>query len=215
MEKQLLRETIQLTDIKRKPLSIQEGTETKEYGFIWEKVPVWRLDIENLNGRIYTTSLAERIVNENAITNVLRNHLDDFEAEIADIKAIAKNPVIEDGIMKVDIHLVDENFAKLIENIVDAGGKVGLSSVGYGYLNEDKEIEEYTLVRYADFVINPSALVFIEQEEKVQTDELDIQPEVETSTESEEETAVSNDAISDEELEDMKNRFEVKKNGKH
>lgn len=217
MDKKLLRETYQIDNLVRKPLNIQEGVELKEYGFVYEKVPVWRLDIENLNGRIYTTSLAEQIVAQNAVTNVLRNHIDDFDAEILDIKAIAKNPVVEDGFLKVDLQMVDENFATLIENIVEAGGKVGLSSVGYGYVNEDKEVEDYTLVRYADFVINPSALVFIEDhknEEEVQEEEQDIQPELETSNEGEE-TAVSAEVISPEELEDIRNRFEVKKNGKH
>jgi len=227
MEKTLFKETIQITNLVKKTIKMKEDVGEGSNGFFYEKVPVWRLDTENLNGRIYTTQLGERIVAENAITNVLRNHIDDFQAEIADIKAIAKNPVIEDGFLKVDIQMVDYAFANHIENIVSAGGRVGLSSVGYGYLNDNKEVEDYTLVRYADFVINPSAFVYIEapQEDENPVNEESVEPEVqieetdqteivETSN-VEEETTVSNEVISPDELEDIKKRFEVKKNGKH
>lgn len=211
MEKKLLRETTEITDFLKKVAEVKEDIETYGTPLVYEKLPVWRLDEENLNGRIYSTELATKLVADNAITNALRNHIDTFEAEILDIKGIAKNPVIEDGFLKVDIHMVDENFASLIEKITKAGGKVGLSSVGYGFVDEDKIVRDYTLERYADFVINPSALVFIEDSSKEETE---TDSEIEASIE-EEDTAVLDVEVSNEEMDDIRNRFEVKRNGKH
>ena len=212
MEKVLLRENSLLSQLNKKPKQITEGVSNTSSATVFEGVPIWRLDVENLNGRIYTTELAAQIVSQNAITNVLRNHLEEFEAEISDIKAIAKNPKIENGMLKVDLEMVDDGFSSLVERIVSAGGRVGLSSVGYGTLDKDKKIQDYQLVRYADFVINPSALVFIEQESEVPQKEA-----VETIETSEAETTVADDeiaisedvveTITDEEFLDIKERF--------
>lgn len=219
MKKQLLKETIILTEFNRKPIEVKEGIEkTTKHSFIYESVPVWRLDVKNLNERIYSTELAEQLVSENATTNVLRNHLDDFVAEITDIKAIAKRPHIEDNMLKVDMVMVDEVFAGLVEKIIDAGGKVGLSSVGYGSVNDETGVvEDYSLVRYADFVINPAALVFIEKEVDEPEEESLIVPEeieephVEEETSSNTETTtVEVETISNEEFLDIQKGFKVK-----
>jgi hypothetical protein len=227
MEKKLLIENILLENINK--TSLQESVEgTITNVVVFKDVKIWRLDSENLNGRIYPTALAERIVSEGRITFGYDNHpQDEFLMSFKDVKAIEKNPKIKEGFLVVDLHFVDTAFANKLETIIELGGKVGVSSVGYGILDENNviDVNSYELVRYADTVINPSYQVYIgeeniqpeEQEEHVEEVQLEEEPqlEVETSTESEE-TPVSVCPISSEELENIKKRFEViKQNGKH
>lgn len=226
MEKKLLIENILLENINK--TSLQESVEgTITNVVVFKEVKIWRLDSENLNGRIYPTSLGEKIVSQGKITFCYDNHpFDEMSMSYKDVRAVAKNPKIKEGYLVVDLHFVDTAFANKIETIIELGGKVGVSSVGYGLLDENNVIDanSYELVRYCDTVINPSYEVYIEdeniqpeeKEEQVEEVQLDEEPqlEVETSAESEE-ASVSVEQISNEELEDIKKRFEVMKNGKH
>jgi hypothetical protein len=131
------------------------------------KVPVWRLDQKNANGRTYPSALAERLVSEAPITYALDGHpRTESDVSFEDVKAIGKNPTIEDGILWAEAYFVDNDYYKKIESIIEQGSTIGLSSVGWGELDENGTInaETYHLSRYFDFVLNPSYSVYITQD---------------------------------------------------
>lgn len=226
MDKTLLMESMPLKTINK--TSLQESVEGKiSNTTVFKDVKVWRLGSENLNGRIYPTTLGERIVQENKITFSFDGHpVNEFDTSYKDVKAVAKNPKIKEGYLVVDLHFIDESFANKLEAIIGLGGLVGLSSVGFGILDESNTIDvnSYELVRYLDFVFTPSYEVYIEdeniqpeeQEEQVEDVQLEEEPQLEVETSAESEKASALEQISNEELEDIKKRFEViKQNGKH
>lgn len=220
--KELLIENISLKSINTKNEELTEGVNSNSGDLIFYGVPIWKLDERNLNGRIYTTELAERIITENAITYSYCNHPEEeYSQDFNSVKAVTKNPRIIEGCLCVDIHLVERPFGEKLKAIVEAGSEVGVSSVGYGTLDKDNVIEEdsYELVRYLDFVLNPSYSVFITDEnnqvkeddeikEEKADSELEDKVDEETS-DSTEETTVS---ISDEELDAINKRFNKWKN---
>lgn len=167
------------------------------------KVPIWVLDTPNLNGRIYTSGLAEKIVNEGYITYAFDGHPEEeVENTIGEVKGIGKNPVIEEGVLWVEAYFVDEDYYSKIERILNHNSKVGLSSVGYGELDEDGKIIEdtYTLVRYFDFVLNPSYNVYIKNDNEKVSEGSKEETGSTASTEAEEQSSTE-DKVSDVELE--------------
>lgn len=219
--KKLLIENISLKSLQTRSEELTEDTKPSSDSLAFYAVPVWRLDERNLNGRIYTTALAERLIAENAITYSYCNHPDEEYAQSFDsVKAITKNPRIIEGNLCVDVHLVERPFGEKLKDIVNAGGEIGVSSVGYGTLDKENIIEasSYELVRYLDFVLNPSYSVFItdknnevtEDENKNEDTESDLEEQViEETSEITEEATVS---ISKEELEVINKRFKKWKN---
>ena len=135
-------------------------------------VPVWRLDIPNLNGRTYTTALGEKVVSQAPVTYALDGH--DAPEVYEFVKAIGKNPQIIDGIMYAECYFVDRIFAEKVHALLKHGADLGLSSVGWGELNKDNEIvaETYQLERYFDFVFCPSYAVYLNGDsQEIKTDE--------------------------------------------
>ena len=124
--------------------------------------PVWQLDKINLNGRVYSTKLAQRIVAEAAKTGVCDGHYPSEHAEYDNYKAIAKNPRIEDSKLWVDIYFVDKNYQEKIAQLAENGLPIGVSSVGYGETDVDGVVnaDTYRLVRYLDFVTSPAGEVY-------------------------------------------------------
>jgi hypothetical protein len=219
--KELLIENISLKTINTKRSELTEEVNTVSDSMIFYSVPVWRLDEVNLNGRTYTTTLAERLIAENAITYSYCDHPDEeYAQDFNSVKAVSKNPQIVEGNLCVDVHLVDREFGEKLKAIVKAGSEVGVSSVGYGSMNEANVIEadSFELVRYLDFVLNPSYSVFItdennevkENEEIVDNTDSDLEEKLDEKTlDSSEETTVS---ISEDELEVINKRFNKWKN---
>ena len=219
--KELLIENISLQTIHTKNEELIEGVTSSFDSSIFYAVPIWKLDEKNLNGRIYTTALAERLIAENKITYSYCNHPDEeYAQDFNSVKAVTKNPRIKEGNLCVDVHLVDQAFGNKLKAIVEAGSEVGVSSVGYGTLNKENVIEEdsYELVRYLDFVLNPSYSVFItdennevkEDEEIIENTDSDLEEQVtdETSEVTEEATV----SISEDELDVINKRFNKWKN---
>jgi hypothetical protein len=216
--KELLIENISLKTIHTKNEELTEEVSSGSNDLVFYSVPVWRLDEKNLNGRIYTTALAERLIAENKITYSYCNHPDEeYTQDFNSVKAVTKNPQIKEGNLCVDVHLVDNAFGNKLKAIVNAGSEVGVSSVGYGTLNTENVIEEdsYELVRYLDFVLNPSYSVFItdqnnEVKENTKNTDSDLENKViEETSEVTEEATVS---ISEDELEVINKRFNKWKN---
>jgi len=176
------------------------------------KVPVWVLDVENLNGRTYPTELGERIVAENAITPALDGHpVEEIGIAFEDVKAVSKNPSIEDGVLWVETYFVDEDYFNKIERILYHESQVGLSSVGFGEMDENGVIdpESYGLVRYMDFVLNPSYGVYIQKDNTVNEGSEEEETSESVSTETEEQSSAE-DVISDDELEYIKSINQIK-----
>lgn len=128
---------------------------------------VWKLGVENLNGRIYTKELAERLVKENYITTVNDGHYADYcnGHEYANAVAVAKNLRVEGDYLKCDLEFLSSSsdYEDKLEELVSKGVAIGVSSVGYGaYSDDGKTIdpESYEVVRIVDFVTMPAGEVY-------------------------------------------------------
>lgn len=154
MKKELLREhsMVNLRQI------IAEGKETSS---TWT-APIWKLDKLNLNGRVYSTKLAQRIVAENKVTGCCDGHDPSYTQDYKNYMAVAKNPRIEGEELWVDIKIIDESYQALLSALIAEGVPIGVSSVGYGECDKDGVVDPntYELVRYLDFVSCPAGEVF-------------------------------------------------------
>lgn len=139
------------------------------------KVPVWRLDQKNLNGRIYGLDLAEKVCKENKVTYALKDHpKDDSSGSVDSVVAVGKNPTIEtiDGkkFLFAECYFVDEEFAEKVDKLVEHNLGIGLSSSALGEVDDDGKVivESFSLERYFDMVLEPSHNVFLTKENKIQ-----------------------------------------------
>lgn len=149
-----------------KVLRTMQESEGNPESDVWT-AEVWRLDEVNLNGRVYGTELAQRIVKEGIKTMAYDGHEADWQTghDFAPAIAYCDNPRIEDKCLVVDIHFLEsqrENASvKNIRELYKAGLPIGVSSVGYGSIDENGVIQEdYEIVRYLDFVAMPAGLVY-------------------------------------------------------
>ena len=137
---------------------------------LW-KFPVSRFGNKNGNGRIYPRKLWE---------NVIENQRDVWQGGCG----LADHPVEDDdpgefktsAIVRLDMMIDDANkliwaigtfvgeYGRLAQEIIEAGGRVGFSSSGFGELDPfDKttiNADTYQIERVADIVTNPSQSVF-------------------------------------------------------
>lgn len=154
-----LNESVKIVEANGKKYNVREGFE----------VPVWRLDKKNLNNRVYSRRLGEKVVKEykDLVTVNLADHPEgDSDGSVKDILAVSKNPHIRDGVLYVDTYPVDESFANKLERIVELGGGLGVSSSCYGDVDGDGNVleEDFEVTRWHDFVLSPSYEVFVTQE---------------------------------------------------
>jgi hypothetical protein len=151
----LLREYATASNIKRlgeERLAEQAGSVSA-----WS-APIWNIGRLNLNGRLYTLELAQRLVAENRATLAYDSHRHEWgEAYLAAV-AVARNPRIEGDQLWVDIFFVDKAYSEKLAAIHQAGVSIGVSSVGYGETDKDGVVNAatYELVRYLDFVTDPA-----------------------------------------------------------
>ena len=148
---------------------------------IWT-AEVWRLDQINLNGRIYPRSLAERVVRDNTKTMAYDGHDADWRSghDFAPAVAYCDNPRIDGNALVVDIHFLESQTdctsVRNIRELYKAGLPIGVSSVGYGSVDENGIVQDdYEVVRYLDFVAQPAGLVYAEPK----TENHDPEPEEE------------------------------------
>lgn len=173
MSRQKLVETVLVKNEVIKPLkTLQENVDKilSESGITQKYVaaytfPISRPDKKNLNERVYTRKLWEKVINEGQAERSfgLTDHPED-EGSVKDTACVWKNARFsEDGsLVLADCYLFGQ-WGRHIQEALDAGGNMGLSTVGYGDFKEDGfTIEEssYELERMADFVLNPSYEVF-------------------------------------------------------
>lgn len=137
------------------------------------ELPIWRLDEKNLNERVYSKRLAESIVEQSPVTLGLANHPEN-EADVRNTFAVEKNPHIREGILYVDAYFVGEN-GQLANEIIEAGGQIGLSSSAYGEVDDSGNVmvEGFAIERYGDWVDTPSYQVFAGKDHKITKEEVE------------------------------------------
>lgn len=128
---------------------------------------IWKLGVENLNGRIYPKELGERLVKEQPITPANDGHWYALISgkEYGCAKAVVKNLRIESDVLKADIIFLksEEKYEEKLLELIENGIEIGVSSVGYGeYLPDGKTInpDTYEVVRLLDFVTSPAGEVY-------------------------------------------------------
>ena len=127
--------------------------------------PISRPNETNLNERIYTSKLWENVIKNKMGENSygLMDHPVD-EGSVKDRFCVWKDIRFSEDkkLILADAYLFGSNGQEVMDGL-EAGGSVGLSTVGYGDFKKDKKtIDEssYELDRVADFVLNPSYQVF-------------------------------------------------------
>jgi len=137
----------------------REGT-SFESRIILKDVPITRYT-ENANGRIYPKQLWENVVKQNCFDGsyCFADHKD--EPSVMDIVGIWNNLRVLDEYAIADISLIGNG--KRMKEIIENGGKVGFSTVGYGEISEsdDKTVNPDTYEYIStDWVVSPSQNVY-------------------------------------------------------
>ena len=136
------------------------------------KFPIARYGYLNNNKRIYTRKLWENVINRQKESWQGLCGLADHPKEDADpgewkySSIVWLDMQIGDNGLVCGIGRFVGPYGALAQDIIDAGGRVGFSSSGFGDVNSlTKEVdpETYQLERVADIVLNPSQNVYGEQ----------------------------------------------------
>ena len=143
--------------VKFTRLPAERLTEAKGSVSAWE-AQLWHLGVVNLNGRVYSEPLAQRMIAENKTTVAYDGHDGDRYGDYGPVKAICKNPHISGEYFCVDVFIIDEAYSKKLEVIAEHELPIGVSSVGYGETDQNGVVNAatYELVRYLDFVTTPA-----------------------------------------------------------
>jgi hypothetical protein len=141
-----------------------EGTQYKSLAVY--RFPFTRPGQKNLNGRIYSYKLWDRIFQlfANKSTVSLCNHPED-DGDPARIWAVLRNPGYNEDktLGMVDCYILDNELGRTANGVLLAGGDLGLSSSGLGDFEVDGitvDADTYELERFFDWVLNPSYSVF-------------------------------------------------------
>ena len=129
---------------------------------------------ENLNKRVYSKQLWENIkskkMGEGSLC--LMGHPDD-DGNPKDIAGVWHNLEIGEKTPTADIYMVGDHGALMLE-VVEAGGDVGFSTVGFGEIMEDGKTVDpssYELARMGDWVLVPSQGVYANKENLTKNEE--------------------------------------------
>jgi hypothetical protein len=149
---------------------------TLEGKSVW-KLPISRYDWKNENGRVYEKRLWQRVIEEQKESYQgncgLADHpKDDDDGKFKETAVVWLNMGLDEDnkIVWGEAIFVGDN-GRLAEEVMEAGGRVGFSSSGFGELEEsDKSTvrwDSYQLERPADIVLNPSQKVYGKYDMKV------------------------------------------------
>lgn len=132
--------------------------------------PISRPDQKNLNNRIYTSKLWEKVIKEKQAEGCygLMDHPDD-DGSTKNAWCVWRNLRFSEDrkLVLADAYLFGFWGQQALEAL-EAGGSIGLSSSGWGdFKDDDITLNEDTFVleRMADWVLNPSYEVFGHQED--------------------------------------------------
>jgi hypothetical protein len=147
--------------------------------------PFTRPGQKNLNGRIYSHALWDRIFAQykDQSTLGLMNHPDD-DGDPKNIWCVWKNlRYNEDRTLGIaDCYIIDNEWGKTAIGVLENDGPVGLSSSGLGDFEADGitvDPNTYELERVSDWVLNPSYSVFgtvADKKENTASSNTDAQP---------------------------------------
>lgn len=121
------------------------------------RMNVWEVGKKNRNKRCYDRVI-EQVLENNAITIGLKNHPEgNSDGDPGDTFAVESNPKIENGWLTCQVDLVGE-YGRLVEDILDKGAPICISSSCLGRVDESGYIEPsgFFLERYGDWILNPS-----------------------------------------------------------
>jgi myosin heavy subunit len=158
-----------------RPFTMLEGKQ------VW-RVPVSRYDWKNANGRIYGKDLWENVISSQKETwqggHGLSDHpLQEDDGSFKDVSVVWLNMGLNEDTKTVWAECIFVGNGKLAEEVMEAGGKVGFSSSGFGELMEDGitvNPKTYLIERVADIVLNPSQNVFGEAGMKVSRESVSV-----------------------------------------
>lgn len=197
-----IRETFSATPINTSSVTEKVIVEGKEYNThkhytfrIWDKN-------FNANGRNYSKVIDE-VIQKNLITYGLSDHPEENCESVKDICMVEKNPRMIDGWMCVDGYPIGE-YGRRIEEILDVGGGIEVSSSVLGDIDDEGYIEHgVETERYFDWVLNCSNRQIqyadhIEQREDDKVDNINLVSETGCVQETKEEnklTILNNDSV--------------------
>lgn len=174
-----------LKDLKALPIKESVVLEERETGKKFTCIKAYEANvsrfIKNANGRIYTRKLWEKVIAEQrevweGSLGLADHPLDEEEGSVKNVFGVWRNLRIDENeqTVKADLYLVG-NYGRLAQDILEAGGRIGFSSSGYGELSEDgsgivKE-DTYILERVSDWVLHPSQDVWAVKENALEDEE--------------------------------------------
>lgn len=131
---------------------------------IIRRVPVTRY-VLNLNDRIYPKDLWLVVQQNKAAegTYCLSDHPENDLGSTGKIVGVWHNFTVGESMAYGDLYILDNEHGRTLLAAIKAGGKIGLSSVGFGeFLDDGKTInpQTYELVRLGDWVLDPSQQTF-------------------------------------------------------
>lgn len=158
-----------------KSITVNEATGSNTYqALAVYTFPISRPDQRNLNNRIYSSELWENVIRSGKAEGTfgLMDH-PESEGSVKDIWCVWRNLRFSQDrkLILCDAYLFGKWGRQVLEAL-QAGGKVGLSSSGWGDFLPDNttlDPETYEIERPADFVLNPSYEVFGVQDDLIET----------------------------------------------
>lgn len=144
-----------------------DGKDLKCRGIL-HSIPISKYT-ENFNNRIYPKALWENIAKKKVAEGSLSladHPSDNSEGSVKDICAVWKNMKVNEDSVTADCYFVGDYGQTLFE-AVQNGAKAGVSSSGYGELQEDGKTvnpNTFDLERLGDFVLSPSQGTFATSE---------------------------------------------------
>jgi len=171
--------------------SIVRDSKNNSYSYsgILKNVPISKYT-KNSNGRIYSRRLWELVKEkyQNLIEGgvALADHPPDNnpEGSVKDVCGVWHNFSVRDEGVFGDLYLIGD-IGKKILDIVKAGGKIGISTVGFGKYDEQGYVDpdSYYLLRVGDVVLVPSQGTYISKDNVFHDDNfIDIQDVKTTNT---------------------------------
>ena len=142
-------------------------TETREQndGAIVMKGVLQKAETLNQNGRLYPKDILERevrnyqkFIRENRALGEC-DHPDSSVVELKNVSHIIREAWMEDDIVYGSVELLDTPCGKILQNLVEAGVTLGISSRGVGSTRKEGEYQivqdDFQLICW-DFVSEPS-----------------------------------------------------------
>jgi len=177
--KQLLRENFSVSlGQSAKALPLNETTQLVEdaQGNSYKSrgaytVDISRYDHMNLNDRWYSKNLWEDVItSQQSVWEGSVGLMDHPQGggSTKDEFCVWHNLIIDETnqVVKADMYLIG-HYGQQVKEKLDAGGRVELSTSGFGDVNEQNHVVDYTIERPADHVYNASQQVFATKDNEI------------------------------------------------